>query len=263
MDTTFDHLIIEQDKEVTGDPHTDGVSNIPSATPAFDTSDAFSVCSTESIPVLIPAPEDNLDAVMEQPDENSDSWTQAPASTMAETDPYGFELEALPDYSAPDDAATINVTALPHGAAIDTSPVRVTIDVPAPPEGEWHTVTRTGRHVRRPGRFRHADTTAIFAEPSYYSVFDLTDDTFDYDTSTDGNSLYEFVRPYGLLLRREPYGLANSPVSHAVYMRSIDATLANLSQSSSPPIPESTLVGLVTSRPGRRLLKKNIKGLTS
>ena len=138
LDTTFDHLIIEQDEEVTGDPHTDGVSNLPSASAAFDASDAFSVSSTGSLPPLIPPPEEDLDADTVPPedlssytDSNSDSWTQATASTMAKTDPYSFQLDALPDSSAPDDAATIDVTALPHGAAIDTSPVPVTIDVPA------------------------------------------------------------------------------------------------------------------------------------
>ena len=69
-------------------------------------------------------------------DSNPDSWTQAKASTMNETDPYGFELEALQDSSAPDEATTIDVTALPNGAAIDTSSVPVTVAVPALTEGE-------------------------------------------------------------------------------------------------------------------------------
>ena len=51
------------------------------------------------------------------------------------------------------------------------------------------------------------------------------------------------MRPYGLRLRHAPYGLARSPASHAAYMRSINAALANLSHFSTPPVLESVLVG--------------------
>ena len=253
LDTSFDHLVIEQEDTVTGDPHTDGVSTVPPASVAFDATDAYSVSTAESLPALIlpPAVDDQADPELPDDlssysDSNPDSWTQATASTMAETDPYGFELEDLHDTdpaSALADTPIIDVTDLPHGAVIDTSPVPDTVAIPAPSEGEWHTVTRTGRHVRRPDRFRTTDTTAVLVDSSYYSVFDLSDDTLDDSDSTDENPLYESGRPIGLRLRQEPYGLTRSSTSHAAYMRTINATLAHLSSLSAPPVPESTLVG--------------------
>ena len=65
----------------------------------------------------------------------------------------------------------------------------------------------------------------------------------DDSESIDDNPLFESGRPYGLRLRHEPYGCARSPASHAAYMRSINAALANLSHFSAPPVPESVIVG--------------------
>ena len=44
-------------------------------------------------------------------------------------------------------------------------------------------------------------------------------------------------------LRRQPYGIAHSPASHAEYMRSLDVTLERLSHFSDLPLPDSALVG--------------------
>ena len=130
MYTAFENLVIVQDEEVTGDPHTDGVSNLKPDATAFDASDAFSVSSAsassdESVLALIHPAQVESDAVTLRPDylssyedSNPDFWTQAMASTMDETDPHGFELDVLPEYASPADDDVIEVSALPYGATI-------------------------------------------------------------------------------------------------------------------------------------------------
>ena len=68
-------------------------------------------------------------------DEGSDTLgrTQATASTMVETDPFGFDLADLPpepEVPPPADADDIiEISALSDGAAIDASPVPTSITV--------------------------------------------------------------------------------------------------------------------------------------
>ena len=136
FDTTFDDLIIVQDEEVTGDPHTDGVSSNPPVVATIDVSDAFSVVSSESSsssesmsafmrPTADPDPIVPMDDTSSDDDSDAYDWTQATASTMAETDPFGFDLADLPPQSedyAPVDEDVIEISALPNGTPIDTSP---------------------------------------------------------------------------------------------------------------------------------------------
>ena len=123
------------------------------------------------------------------------------------------------------------------------TPVPSSITVPPSSNDGWHTVTQRGRHVGRPSGFLDPDTSATQVDESYYSVFDLADES-DTTVSDEDTSLNDSFRPYGLQLgMRHLHGLAHSAARHDTHLRSVAATMERISHFSDPPTPNSMLVG--------------------
>ena len=115
----------------------------------------------------------------------------------------------------------------------------------SPNRRPFHTVTRRGRRVFTPERFRHQpESNALTIAPNPYSIFDL-DDEIDDDSETENNPLFEAPPPPRISLHKSTCGIKYSGKTFSKFTTSMAKAMDFISTLSAPPpiLPESALVG--------------------
>ena len=115
----------------------------------------------------------------------------------------------------------------------------------SPDERPFHTVTRRGRRVFTPERFRHQpESSALIISPNPYSIFDLEDE-IENDSVLESNPLYDAPSPLRISLRQSTYGIKYSGKTFSKFTSSKAKAMDFISTLSPPPkiLPESALVG--------------------
>ena len=163
------------------------------------------------------------------------------------------------------DLAIIDATKVRPGEAIDSeiNPIPAEIDivggssdsyavlsasssVRSPHEDVFHAVTRRGREVRKPSRYRKPETEAITIANNYYSVFDI-DDPMESPSDNESDSLFNLATPPNIEYKHEEYGLRRSAKEDSKFQADLDKEMNKISTLSPPPsvLPESALVGAI------------------
>ena len=146
------------------------------------------------------------------------------------------ELHLMPDSPIPE---YIDVAGPPTASDNDLD------SSASPDERPFHTVTRRGRRIFTPERFRHQpESSSLIISPNPYSIFEL-DDEIDEDLEVESNPLYEAPPPPRISLRQSTYGIKYSGKTFSKFTSSMAKAMDFISTLSPPPaiLPESALVG--------------------
>ena len=196
----------------------------PIATDDDDTADT-------SMPSLVPRDDISLPTLstVDSDHKNDDLWGSLPSSVQF-ADPHAQSPPASapddgwqgPDISDPvdelemPDLPIIDATNVRPGEAIDSEINAIPTEINivggssesyavlsdssggrSPQEEAFHTVTRRGRHVRKPSRYREPETEAITIANNYYSVFDI-EDPMESPSDTESDSLFDLHTPLNI-----------------------------------------------------------------